>query len=542
MKAGLVRFCALLSLVTLVAACDADRGLAPDPPLFANGGPNASTAPSNLTATALAFDQIKLVWRDNTTNETGFEYHWSTSGAAGPFTLYSDVTANVQSVTIGGFAGSTQYCFKVRSYVIKGRNKATFSEFSNVACAITPATPLPPAPTGALATPYGGYAVSITWTAEAGAQNDFMIERTLGTQGYWTAIAGTNGDARQVYDWFSTRDVEICYRVIARNQYGGSPSNVDCTGFPSAPSNLSATSNDVHSINLTWTSTSPVEDGFVVRRYSADYSEMVEAVLPANSTTYHDAGLSADTRYNYAVYATREGAWSSFSNVTASSGATGAPGAPVPRARPSTSTSAVVDWTSTSASVTSYRVQRSLDGEATWTTIVDRTIERSFRDAGVGTEPLVCYRVFATNGFGESGPSTPACTVPPAAPSGLTARAFDEYYTEATWTNNSNVQDGFEVWTYYFYDWGDGYYDYQEYSYWVPADARSVIFNNWETLYYVVATRDGGWSDLAFPVESAVSSSAKAATLSRLRGGSASDRMNRPRPGPAPATRPQRKK
>jgi len=48
---------------------------------------SALVAPSNAVAVAWGEKRIDLTWQDNSTNESGFEIHRSTTGEAGPFTL-----------------------------------------------------------------------------------------------------------------------------------------------------------------------------------------------------------------------------------------------------------------------------------------------------------------------------------------------------------------------------------------------------------------------------------------------------------------------
>ncbi len=51
------------------------------------GLPNTPpAAPSALTATAAAYNQINLTWSDNADNEASFEIERSTTGSGGPFT------------------------------------------------------------------------------------------------------------------------------------------------------------------------------------------------------------------------------------------------------------------------------------------------------------------------------------------------------------------------------------------------------------------------------------------------------------------------
>jgi len=97
-------------------------------------------APSALTATPVSAKAIRLDWTDGATNESFQEVERaaSTGGTCGAFTLVATVGANSTSTVIGGLAGETTYCFRIRA----GNNFDTgsgrsLSAWSNEASATT---------------------------------------------------------------------------------------------------------------------------------------------------------------------------------------------------------------------------------------------------------------------------------------------------------------------------------------------------------------------------------------------------------------------
>src|SRR5882672_2828887 len=106
--------------------------LAPPPP----------NAPSNSQVVAVSDSRIDVSWQDNSANETGFEVHRSADGSNGVFTLVA-TTAGVTTRGDLGLNPSTQYCYKVRAF-ITANGLASYSGFSNTACATTLAPPPPP--------------------------------------------------------------------------------------------------------------------------------------------------------------------------------------------------------------------------------------------------------------------------------------------------------------------------------------------------------------------------------------------------------------
>src|SRR2546428_10909455 len=126
--------------------------------------------------------------------------------------------------------------------------------------------------------------------------------------------------------------------------------------------------------------------------------------------------------------------------------------APVPTAptgtdaKPANSTVVVVRWTDNSTTEDGFRVERSLDAGTTWTSAgtVGPNVTSS-SDAGRAGEQPVCYRVIAFNRGGDSPPSNTDCTTPPAAPTGLAATGVDGPAVDLAWTDQSAVEDGYQV-------------------------------------------------------------------------------------------------
>jgi len=194
------------------------------------------------------------------------------------------------------------------------------------------------------------------------------------------------------------------------------------------------------------------------------------------------------------VRAKKDQGFSEYSNYASAITATAPPSAPVAGAYPASSSSITVYWTDNSGIAETFRVERSFDGGASWMafgpTIPGQT---SLYDEGRTPEQLVCYRVYAANRLGESGPSNPACTAPPIGPTDLVATTVDYQTIDLGWTDNSGVEDGYWVLR-YDYSYGD----------WVivaelPANTTTFtdtgLWSDTWYSYYVVAFKDGGTSD-----------------------------------------------
>lgn len=99
-----------------------------------SGVAGAPNAPSNLTASALSSNSVRLDWRDNSGNESGFIIEQRNS--SGVFVVVRTVPANTTSTTITGLAGGQTATFRVRA-----TNASGDSPSSNEATATTPSTP-----------------------------------------------------------------------------------------------------------------------------------------------------------------------------------------------------------------------------------------------------------------------------------------------------------------------------------------------------------------------------------------------------------------
>jgi hypothetical protein len=485
-------------LAALFSACDNPDPLAPS--LSASKGGPTVAAPSNLTASADSYHQIWLAWQDNATNESGFDVYRSTTGPTGSFILFTTYPwPNTNAGGNDGLQASTQYCYKVRAFTTQGQSGKVraYSDFSNTACATTLAPPVFAAPTDVSAAPaLGGTAIRATWTDHTGNETGFRVERSATSNGPWTTLGTTWPNFVEFIDRQPpAMEQPACYRVFALNgTIESAASNVDCTAVPAAPAGLVARTT-ISDVDLTWTDNSAVEDGFLVTRWTPQSSSIVVATLPANATGYRDQGLP-DGTYYYRVLATKDGGESAPSDFASARVVTMPPIAPAGAdAVPSSSSSIVVMWTDGSTNEDGFRVDRSSDGGATWVTVAELGPDQSItEDLGLPSELQLCYRVIAFNYLGESPPSNTDCATPPAAPSNFAATPVDAVTIDFAWTDNSAVEDGYAIGTYYV--------DYDGYLYWwfVASVGPNVTSYRCQSScyyynpYFVVALKDGGYS------------------------------------------------
>jgi hypothetical protein len=447
---------ALLCASFLTAACGVERATAPDAGTALSAA-IASGTPTSLSASPASGVQINLSWSDNSPNETGFEVHRSSNGAAGTFALVATVRANVTGLSDPGRAPLTEYCYKVRVVRALGNGKnVTYSDFSNVACATTYGPPAVPANVTATSMYWG--VITVAWSPPPTALG-YRVQRSPTGADPWELIATTDASTTTYSDGGHATEAQNCYRVIAYNNWGDSPpSSTVCSAVLASPSNLAATAGAAGGVDLSWSDNSRYEDGYEVQRSGSDGVSTVVASLPVNTISYHDAP-AAPGRYWYRIRAKKGGSYSYFSDYADALVASAPPSAPTNvRALATSSSSVAVYWQDMSADEQGFRVERSTDGRVTWTTAGTANWNQSELDEADRTaEQEVCYRVIAFNNAGNSPASNEDCTVPPAAPTELVATAVGSDAIDLSWSDNSGVEDGYDILRMYCYqDWYSG--------------------------------------------------------------------------------------
>src|ERR1051326_4908774 len=156
----------------------------------------APSTPSNLTATALSSNQIRLNWSDSA-NESGFKIERSLSATAG-FSQIATVGAGITTFTDSGLTQNTTYFYRVRAYNTGGRKS---SSYSNIASATTfsltgtDAT----APLVSITSPTS----ASTWTTSSSTMSlGFTASDNVGVALVtWSNSAGGSGTASGTSSW-----------------------------------------------------------------------------------------------------------------------------------------------------------------------------------------------------------------------------------------------------------------------------------------------------------------------------------------------------
>lgn len=474
----------LISLLALLATgCDLTS---PDKKvrLPLPGDASFTVSPSSVSATAVSWNEIDLAWASSP-SASGYQVFRSTNGATGAYTQIAQVGANTSSYPNTGLAGSTQYCYEIRSFKVTGRNTTTYGTFSSPACATTAAPPVV-APSETDASPYGG-SFRIRWKDNSANEDGFRVEQASSSNGTFSQVTSVGANVTIADVSAQYFEQTVCFRVVAYNSIGPSnPSTPDCTALPTTPNNLSATPLDLQSITVSWSDNSFVEDGYRISRQpqlpGATWAE-VATVLPGVNTgvmSYRDATATPDVTYLYHVEAVKDGGFGIASYDVTGLLATTAPAAPAnadalfyDEYRTEFGGLAFgISWSDASSNETGFRVEYSADGQSDWSTFVETGPNVSYFSEPYYVPGTGYFRVIAFNNIGASTPSNNTYAESGIPAADFVATALDQQSIDLTWTDNAKLESGYEIFR---STSVDGPYDYVAD---VSSDATSYHDNN----------------------------------------------------------------
>lgn len=405
---------------------------------------SAPTAPRTLVATAASTTQINLTWVDASTNETGFQIERSLTSGSG-FALITTTTANVTSFSNTGLTPGTQYFYRVRAINAVGNSAFTST--------VNTTTAIPNAPTAPTATAASTTRINLTWIDASNNETGFQIERSLTSGTGFALVTTTAANVTSFGNTGLTANTQYFYRIRATNALGSSAftSEVSArTSIPTAPTTLVATAASANQINLTWVDASNNETGFRIERsLSSSTGFALVTTTAANTTSFSNTGLTANTQYFYRVRATNAVGSSAFTPVVNAITVV-APEAPTALVASALSTSQInLTWVDNSTTETSFQIERSLT-TGTGFALVTSTLPNTaaYSDVSLAPGTTYYYRIRATNTGGNS-PYTSeafAITLPPAPnpPTDLIVTALGSSVS-LTWSDVSNNETGFEI-------------------------------------------------------------------------------------------------
>ena len=416
------------------------------------------SAPSSLAASARSATSVRLRWKDNSDNESGFkiERKLSTQNNAS-FSQIGTASANDTTYTDSGLSANTGYTYRVRAYNSGGNSgySATASATTNMA--------LPASPSDLSASARSSSSIRLSWDDRSDNETGFKIERRLssGSDSDFRQIGTANAGAESYTDSGLSASTGYTYRVRAYNSagdsgYSGSASATTRDSLPSAPSSLTATAKSSSRIDLGWKDTSNNESGFKIERKvstqtDANFSQIGTANAGAES--YTDSGLSARTGYTYRVRAYNSVGNSSYSGTASATTKAPPPPPDAPSALSATAKSSSqidLSWDDNSDDETGFKIERRLSTSSSFSQIGTTSAnDTDYTDSGLSASTTYVYRVRAYNANGNSGYSdTDRATTRsnvPGAPTSLSASAKSSSQIDLSWTDNSSNESGFKI-------------------------------------------------------------------------------------------------
>jgi titin len=178
---------------------------------------------------------------------------------------------------------------------------------------------------------------------------------------------------------------------------------------PAAPSDLLAVAFSSSQINLTWTDSDNLEQGFKIERCSgADCTDFTQiGTVSANATSYASTGLAPETSYSYRVRAYNAAGDSDYSNTASAVTPTG----PALPAAPTNLTAAAVSrsqinlaWTDNATNEDGFYVE-SCKGSTCTNFVRIATLganATTYANTGLSKNTTYRYRVIAFNVAGVS--------------------------------------------------------------------------------------------------------------------------------------------
>jgi hypothetical protein len=415
-------------------------------------------APTNLVAAPVSVTQVNLAWTPNGSGNALFSLEREVQG--GSFSVISIICPGINAYSdTSGLLGGATYIYRVRAENSAGQ----FSAYSNLASAV-PLTgeaesPPPPAPPVVSASVVSGTQINLSWTESTSPVDGFFIERQTGSSGTFTQIAQTAGTTFNYSDSSLVLGTSYFYRMRAFINNGPITSysnEVSAMTFnvPAAPTSVAATAASSSQINLSWTESTSLIDGFTIERETTTGGTFAQiASIAGTAATYSDTdpALQPQTSYTYRMRA--------FSNITGfsaySSNASATTDTSIPAPTSLAITSATgnevdLSWSYSGSQEDDFDLERQVGASGTYVQIATLAPgTTTFADTDIAPNTAYYYRIRALSAsLGNSAYSNVVnvtTPTPPAAPSDLTATDTGSTIN-LQWQDNSTNDDGIYVW------------------------------------------------------------------------------------------------
>ncbi len=259
--------------------------------------PSTFSTPTMLVAKALDDSRIRLVWKDNSTSELGYQIEsrvgkekWLALGTVGPGVTFS--------IPISGFGPRDTRSFRVRAF--KGGDK--FTGYSNVAKATTKELQ---APAGLAATALPEGAFSFKWKDRSFAENGFELQSKIGS-GEFQSLGEVGANFTSTGSILFLTDTAYEFRmrafrlVGAVKTYSGFSNVFPIRSAPlNPPTSLAVTETTDTSATLTWIDKSARETGYFIQHREVGTTPFSTTMVAANLLTATIPNLESGKLYEF---------------------------------------------------------------------------------------------------------------------------------------------------------------------------------------------------------------------------------------------------
>ncbi|MDP4180369.1 MAG: S-layer homology domain-containing protein [Bacillota bacterium] len=197
---------------------------------------NAPLAPSELTYSSIDDTTVKLIWKDNSNNESGFKVE-KKDNISGKWLEIASLSQDVTSFNVSNLDSSTNYIYRIKAY------NQTYNSYS---CSNELLVSLinPEDPSRLSLTALSSTEIKVTWKDNSDNEMGFSIERN-GDDGEFAEIAKVAQNTTTFTDKGLKPGQEYFYRVRAYNGNGYS----FFTDIKSTKTKDSPIYNDINTVN-----------------------------------------------------------------------------------------------------------------------------------------------------------------------------------------------------------------------------------------------------------------------------------------------------
>ena len=392
----------------------------------------------DLAAGTATNTQMDLSWAAPLTGTvTAYTVEYKTA-AATDFIIASSTVATT-SYRVSGLTPNTAYSFRVTAYNnLAGGNPSSPVSKSTVG-------------TAAMGTVTAGSitvsAITLTWAAPAGSVDAYRVEYKLAAAGSYTTVNLGNVLTYEVTGL--TRESSYNFRVTALYLgAAGATSGVitSSTAGTAAMGTVTAGSITFSAITINWARPSGFVDAYRVE-YKTAAAGSYTAVDVGNVLTYEVASLSANTSYNFRVYALYLTVAGTVSNVvTRSTIATSAVRSLA--AGTATNTGVPLNWLAPlTGTTTRYTVEYSSNGGSSYSSPVDVGNVVTYTVGSLTPNTGYLFIVTPFNVSAAGTPSSPlsASTVSTGAMGTVTAGSATSSSVPLSWSAPAGTVDNYRV-------------------------------------------------------------------------------------------------